>query len=74
MAVSLVWLPGVGLLDLAQRRWHVPRAALLSLAWDIALFAAADAFLHVPATAAVGYLVATAYHAYTGGPRRAYHS
>lgn len=69
--VALVWLPGVGLLDLAQRRWHVPRAALLSLAWDIALFAAADAFLHVPATAAVGYLVATAYHAYTGGPRRA---
>ncbi|MGH9276221.1 MAG: PAS domain-containing sensor histidine kinase, partial [Acidimicrobiales bacterium] len=67
--VALVWLPGVGMLDLGQRRWHAPYVALASLMWDVALFATADAVLHVPATAAVGYLLVTAYHAYVGGPR-----
>lgn len=70
-AVALVWLPGVGLLDLAERRWGARHLGVAGLLWDIALFAAADAVLHVPATAAVGYLVITAYHAYVGGPRRA---
>jgi PAS domain S-box-containing protein len=69
--VALVWLPGVGLLDLAQRRWGVRHLGPASLVWDVALMAAADAMLHVPATAAVGYLLVTAYHAYVGGPRRA---
>jgi signal transduction histidine kinase len=70
-AVALLWLPGVGLLDLAERRWGVRHLDVASLAWDVALFAAADAMLEVPSTAAVGYLLVTAFHAYVGGTRRA---
>ena len=70
--VALVWLPGIGLLDLAQRRWHIRHLGAASLVWDVALIAGADAMLHVPATAAVGYLLITAFHAYVGGPRRAF--
>ena len=65
--VAFVWLPVVGLLDLAHRRWGGAWTVRLGLGWDVALFAAMESVLHTPAAAAVGYLVITAYHAYVGG-------
>ena len=43
--VALVWLPGVGLIDLAQRRWGVRHLSLPGLLWDVALFATALALV-----------------------------
>lgn len=69
--VALVWLPGVGVLDLARRRWAVRHLGAVELVWDVALLAGVDGALHAPATAGLGYLLVLAYHAYVGGPRRA---
>lgn len=65
--VAAVWLPVVGLLDLAHRRWRSPWTVPLGLVWDVALFAALEVVLDAPGAAAVGYLVITSYHAYVGG-------
>ena len=65
--VAAVWLPVVGLLDLAQRRWGSSWTVHLGLGWDVALFATLEAVLDAPGAAAVGYLVTTSFHAYVGG-------
>ena len=67
--VAGIWLPVVGLLDLATRRWGMRGLTLAALFWDVALFALVDIGLRAPASAAIGYLVITSFYAYTGGRR-----
>jgi PAS domain S-box-containing protein len=66
--VAFAWLGVVLVLDLARRRGRSTPLDLLSLAWDLALFATLDAVLDAPATAAAGYVLTVAFHAYVSGP------
>jgi PAS domain S-box-containing protein len=66
--VAFGWLPVVLVLDLARRRHPSTPLALLTLAWDLALFAVLDAALDAPATAAAGYVLIVAFHSYVSGP------
>ena len=70
--VALVWLPGVGLLDLLLRRYRATQLAPLALLWDLALFVAVEVILDAPDAAALGFLLVTAFHAYVGGRHRAW--
>ncbi len=70
--VAVVWLPGVGVLDLLQRRHRRAQLAPLVLLWDLSLFVAVEVVLDAPDAAALGFLLVTAFHAYVGGRRRAW--
>jgi signal transduction histidine kinase len=70
--VAAVWLPGVGILDLLQRRYRAGQVAPLALFWDLALFVGVEVALDAPDAAALGFLLVTAFHAYIGGRRRAW--
>ena len=69
--VALVWVPGVGLLDLLTRR-GVRHLETVSLLWDLWLFAMVEVVLDAPDVAAAGFLLVAAFHAYVGGPGRAW--
>jgi signal transduction histidine kinase len=70
--VAIVWLPGVGLIDLLQRRRPTVELETLALVWDLGLFMALEVILDASDAAAVGFLLVAAFHAYVGGRRRAW--
>ena len=63
--------PGVGVLDLLTRR-GVRHLETVSLLWDLSLFMTVEVMLDAPDAAAAGYLLVAAFHAYVGGPSRAW--
>jgi PAS domain S-box-containing protein len=68
--VAFGWLGAVGVLDLVRRRHGATRGIqIITLLWDVALFGAADAVLHAPATAAAGLVIVVAFQAYAEGQR-----
>ena len=69
--VALVWVPGVGILDVLTRR-GVRHLETLALLWDLGLFVAVEVILDAPDAAAAGFLLVAAFHAYIGGPGRAW--